>query len=101
MKKVRLLIIFLCLVAILPSLNFFINQQQTKIQQQKQNDVNEEIKYWEKIIEESPTYRDAYVQLAIGYWQLGALPQARENLQRAQQLDPYWVPPPALLPLLP
>ncbi len=101
MKKVRLLIIFLCLVAILPSLNFFINQQQTKIQQQKQNDINEEIKYWEKIIEESPTYRDAYVQLAIGYMQLGIKPKAQEFLQRALEVDPNWPVPLGLQELLP
>ncbi len=101
MKKVRLLIILLCLVSLLPTLNYLINRRNENIKKQKERVLLENIGYWEKIVGESPTYRDGYGQLAIGYWQLGAMPQARENLQRAQLLDPYWVPPPELLPLLP
>ncbi len=100
MKKVRLLIILLCLVSLLPTVNYFINQNIEKKKEQKQELLRRELKYWENIVVESPTYRDGYVQLAIGYMQLGAIPAAKENLQRALELDPNWVIPPQLEQLL-
>lgn len=101
MKKVHRLIILLCLVSLLPTLNYSINRKNENIKKQKERVLLENVEYWKKIVSETPTYRDAYVQLAIGYWQLGAMPQAQEFLQQAQLLDPYWVPPPELAPLLP
>lgn len=70
-------------------------QKQKQVRQLKQ-----EIESWQKIASASPTYRDAYIQLAIGYWQLAATNEARQNLQRVLELDPNWVVPPQLESLL-
>lgn len=56
--------------------------------------------YWEKIASDSPTFRDAYVQLAISNWQLGATEEAKLNVERALEIDPNWVVPDQLQPLL-
>ena len=101
MKKVRLLIILLCLVSLFPTANYFINRRNENIKKQKEQVLLENIGYWEAVVTASPTYRDAYVQMAIGYMQLGAMPQAQQNLQRALELDPNWVVPQQLQELLP
>lgn len=50
--------------------------------------ISQEIKKWEKILEDFPGYRDAYLQLAKLYYQLYEEDKAKENLARALELDP-------------
>jgi len=70
------------------------------VQDQHNLKLRQQISYWEQVASVSPTYRDAYIQLAISYWQLAATGEAKQNLQRALELDPNWVVPPQLEPLL-
>ena len=61
----------------------------------------QEIDYWQKIASASPTYKDAYVQLAILNQDLGDTAQAKVWMQKALTLDPNWLVPTPLQPLLP
>ena len=101
MKKVRLLIVLLCLVSLLPTANYFINQKSEQIKKQQRELLENKLTYWENIVVESPTYRDAYVQKAIINMQLGVKPKAQEFLRLALELDPGWVVPLQLQELLP
>ena len=47
--------------------------------------------YWEKIVVESPTYRDGYVQLAVISYQLGRNEEVRKWVQQAQLVDPNFI----------
>ena len=70
------------------------------IQDQQNQILRQQVTYWEQVASASPTYRDAYIQLAISYWQLAATNEAKQNLQLVLELDPNWVVPPQLEPLL-
>lgn len=52
----------------------------------------EEIKKWEKITQDFPGYRDAYLKLASLYYQLYQNEKAEENLKKALDLDPNFEP---------
>ena len=67
----------------------------TQVQKLKQ-----QIFHWEQIASASPTYRDAYIQLAILNYQLDSTQEATLYLQRVLKLDPNWVAPPQLEGLL-
>lgn len=43
---------------------------------------------WEETKQKFPGYRDAYFALAVLYYQLGEREKARENLDRALEIDP-------------
>lgn len=55
-------------------------------------EVKEEIGKWEKIVRDFPGYRDAYLELTALYYQLYQNGKARENLERALELDPNFGP---------
>ncbi len=44
--------------------------------------------YWEKIANENPTYRDAYLQLARIEAELGNKSKANEFIDKAREIDP-------------
>lgn len=50
--------------------------------------IRKEISFWEKVIEEKPDYRDAYLQLAILNYQLYENKKAQEYFRQATELDP-------------
>lgn len=50
--------------------------------------IKAEIGYWEKETITKPDYRDAYLQLAVRYFQLYRTDLAKQNLQKAFSLDP-------------
>ena len=50
--------------------------------------IREEIDYWEKVAEEKPDYRDAWIQISIRYWQLYETSKAKEVLAKAKEIDP-------------
>jgi tetratricopeptide (TPR) repeat protein len=49
-----------------------------------------EIERWEKIVDERSDYRDGYLKLAVLYWRLGEEVKARENLDKALEIDPNY-----------
>lgn len=51
-----------------------------------------EIQKWEKITRDFPGYRDAYLKLTQLYYTLYQNDEARENLNKALQLDPNFEP---------
>ena len=51
-------------------------------------DIKELIKAWEKIIEDKPQYRDAYLQLAILNYKIKEIQKAKDNLNKALEIDP-------------
>lgn len=55
-------------------------------------EIQKEIEKWEKISQDFPGYRDAYLQLAKFYFQLYQTDKARENLNKALELDPNYEP---------
>ena len=50
--------------------------------------IRQEIKSWEKIVEEKPSYRDVWLRLAVLNYQLKNDDNAREALEVAMYLDP-------------
>ena len=54
----------------------------------KPGQVEKEIKTWEKITQDFPGYRDAYLKLAQLYFTLYQNDKAQENLGKALELDP-------------
>lgn len=51
-------------------------------------DIKKLITAWERIIQEKPNYRDAYLQLAILYYKLSENNKAKEYLGKALEIDP-------------
>ncbi len=62
-----------------------------KIQNEPQR-IKEEIVYWQKIVAERPSYRDAYLQLAILNYQIYENQKAKDYLNKALELDPNFEP---------
>lgn len=54
--------------------------------------IQQEINRWEKITQDFPGYRDAYLKLTQLYFELYQNDKARENLSRAIELDPNFEP---------
>lgn len=56
--------------------------------------------YWQQIASDSPTYQEAWIQLSVLSYQLSSSQEAKLYLEKALELDPNWVVPPQLEPLL-
>ncbi|MDP3998350.1 MAG: hypothetical protein Q8P89_01945 [bacterium] len=54
--------------------------------------VKEEIENWEKIAQDFPGYRDAYLKLAHLYYSVYQNDQSRQNLKKTLELDPNFEP---------
>lgn len=65
-------------------------QQAYELQQRSLKQLQQQVEVWEKQVQTRPDYRDAYLQLALLYYQLGERAQARENIAKARQLDPVY-----------
>ncbi len=50
--------------------------------------IDEEISYWEREVKIKPDYRDGHLQLAVRYYQLYKIEEAKLALEKAFQLDP-------------
>lgn len=57
--------------------------------------------YWKKIVTDSPTYRDGYVQLALVDSQLGDQVSTAKDIQQIFIIDPNYQPSSILVSLLP
>lgn len=64
-------------------------------------DLSAQIDYWQQVASASPTYRDAWVKLATLYYQEEDITAAKFYMQKAIEIDPNWIVPSSLLPLLP
>ncbi len=51
-------------------------------------DIQKLIAFWEKIIEEKPDYRDAYLQLTVLHYKLWQNEKAQDYLKKALVVDP-------------
>lgn len=49
---------------------------------------NADITFWQRIVEENPTYRDGWIRLAVGYYEDGDIDKAIEALDKAKEIDP-------------
>ncbi len=56
---------------------------------QKQQKLNTEITYWQKVLEEKPNFRDGYLQLGFLLYQLGEREKAKEAFTQALKIDPF------------
>lgn len=101
MRKYQIVIGIVCFLILLTVGNYFLKNKYLASEQKKIEAFRKDLQKWEELKKVSPTYRDAYVQLAFGYQQLGLTSQAQENLRRVLELDPGWPVPPQLAPLLP
>lgn len=63
-----------------------------RYQEENPEELQKLIEKWERIVAETPTYRDGYLQLALYYFKLGDKEKAQENLQKALELDPNYEP---------
>lgn len=48
------------------------------------------IQRWQEILEEKPNYRDSWLKLALYLIRVGKIPEAREAIQKAKDLDPNY-----------
>lgn len=101
MRKYQIAIGIVCLLILLTVGNYYLKNKYLVSKQKNIEAFRKSLEKWEQLTKVSPTYRDAYVQLALGYQQLGLTSQAQENLRRVLELDPGWPVPPLLAPLLP
>lgn len=67
-----------------------IKHQLSKIEllQSQPEKVKQEILFWQKISEDYPYYRDAYIKLSILHWKLYQSFNSKKNLDEALSLDP-------------
>ena len=61
-------------------------------QEENPKELEKLIEKWEKIVSETPTYRDGYLYLSLYYFKLGNQDKAQENLDKAVELDPNYEP---------
>ncbi|MBU1127197.1 MAG: hypothetical protein ABIH88_02775 [Patescibacteria group bacterium] len=64
------------------------------IKEKQQNldpkEIKKQIEYWEKVVKKKKDYRDAYLKLAILYFNLGDKKNSLENLKTAIEIDPNY-----------
>lgn len=76
------------LKSISPYQNGSLNQLWQEKHYSDPEDIKELIKSWEKIIEDKPQYRDAYLQLTILNYKIKETQKAENNLNKALEIDP-------------
>ena len=64
------------------------NLRMAEVRVQERDRIKQEIKSWEKIIEEKPYYRDVLLRLAILNFQIYNDEQAKDYWEKANYLDP-------------
>ena len=52
--------------------------------------IDQEVEYWNQVTIEKPQYRDAYLQLGIGYYRLGLIEKTKESFLKAFTIDPFY-----------
>ncbi len=61
-----------------------------RYQEENPQELQKLVEKWERVVSETPTYRDGYLHLALYYFKLGNRQKAQENLQKALELDPNY-----------
>lgn len=54
--------------------------------------IQKEIKEWEEVVRETPTYRDGHLKLATLYWKINEDQKAKEAINKAKEIDPNYEP---------
>lgn len=102
-----LLIVVTAFLVLVATGGVISSQNQKQVMGQKSEvvdlkpDLSLQINYWQQVASASPTYRDAWVKLATLYYQEEDIPSAKAYMQKAIEIDPNWIVPSPLLPLLP
>lgn len=69
-----------------------INLQNTENILNEPRKIQEQVSFWEKEVKSKPDYRDGWLQLAKGYYQLYQTDKAKLSLNHAWQIDPNYQP---------
>lgn len=76
------------LILILTALNLYtFNHKKTEVLGVKEDPVSE-LNYWQKIVNQNPSYRDGWIQLAKVESEMGNDSKANNYLQIAKSIDP-------------
>lgn len=70
--------------------NNFLKDVKTKKQNLDPREIKKQIEYWEEIANKKKNYRDAYLKLAVLYFNLGDKKNSLENLKTAIEIDPNY-----------
>lgn len=62
--------------------------QEYSFKEQERIRIQEEVGFWEQVVEKYPDYRDAYFKIALLEYQLGSTVKSKEFLQKTLLLDP-------------
>lgn len=81
-------VLFILASILVVGLDLYKNYQENVNLKAEKTKVNNDLKTWEKVVSQKPNYRDGYFKLAIIYYQLKDLDKAKENLDKAFELDP-------------
>lgn len=58
----------------------------------KKEQLQQQASFWESQLKDKPDFRDGYIKLAAIYYQLRDLEKAKQNLEKARQIDPNYEP---------
>lgn len=61
-------------------------------QQQDPEEIKKLIKQWQKVVKETPSYRDAWLYLAFYSYKLDQKEEASSYLKKALEIDPFYSP---------
>ena len=89
-KLSNVLLWFGCGVVIIISLLNLALWARNEIAKKLKSPIEQEITYWEEIINKTPTYRDGYLKLATLYWKLNEDEKAKTALNKATEIDPNY-----------
>lgn len=64
------------------------SEAQIKNREEEPERIKAKIQDWEKILEEKPSYRDAFFQIAVLNWRIYQEKKAGEAIDKALELDP-------------
>lgn len=80
--------IILVLIAGILGVQYVSLAQEYTVLQKERARAEEEVVFWEKVVEKYPDYRDAYFKIALLEYQLGNTQKSKDYLQKTLGLDP-------------
>lgn len=83
-----LLVSLLVILVITGSLSLYQNIQLFQSQSLRRQELTQNIKLWQSIVEKYPGYKDAYFKIASMEYQIGDYVNAKLNVEKALSLDP-------------
>lgn len=70
--------------------DFQLDKKRLRITTQKREEQLKEHAYWQKVVKEHEGYRDGYYMLAVSEYRLNNIDQARIDVEKALELDPFF-----------